>query len=315
MSGTLPTTPAFRTYRLTSKQPVFVDYSQSNRRHSRKTSAHLWNISVTWPTLSSDELWPIFAFLLSQDGEANSFQLSLPDKNTPNGLWGGTPLVNGASQTGNTLLIDGGSGTNLLSDSGFDTGTPWSALHWTIGSGVATHDIGWGNTLYQSVSLTAETYYVISYTVASRTVGTVKPYFGGTATSYGTAVNSNGTHYELIQAVSGNTLAGIIPSADFDGSIDDFTLYEANYGKRGDIFTIGGDSKVYMLTQDAGLQSDGQSVELNFIPELQTTPSDNAAITSSNVQFTVAVDVQEISYDIEPGLLYTLTLNFVEHLS
>jgi len=199
MSGTLPTSPMFSSYRLRSIQPAYVDQSQSNRRHSRKTSAHIWRIDVTYPELYGSELWPLYAFLLAQEGESETFQMQLPDKNTPSGAWSGTPLVSGGSQCGNTLDIDGA-----------------------------------------SVSVT-------------------------------------------------------------------------DWGKAGDIFTVAGDSKVYMLTEDCNSDGGG-AVTLTFIPELQTTPADNAAITSSNVQFTVALTNPENMYDIQPGELYSINVGFVEHL-
>ena len=54
---------------------------------------------------SDAEIW--LGFLLSLNGMAGSFLLGDPLGATASGNLGGTPLVNGANQTGASLSIDG----------------------------------------------------------------------------------------------------------------------------------------------------------------------------------------------------------------
>ena len=66
-----------------------------------------WSVNVTLPAQQRDLMEPWIAFLLSLQGPVGTFVLGDPNGKTPLGVGGGTPLVNGGSQTGNSLNIDG----------------------------------------------------------------------------------------------------------------------------------------------------------------------------------------------------------------
>ena len=53
------------------------------------------------------EFAPIYAFIIAQRGRYESFTLVPPVVGNPQGSAGGTPLVNGGSQTGRSLVTDG----------------------------------------------------------------------------------------------------------------------------------------------------------------------------------------------------------------
>ena len=63
--------------------------------------------TYTLPKMKRPEAMPWKAFLLKCEGSAYTFNAFDPDAKTPLGAWTGDPLVNGASQTGSTLAIDG----------------------------------------------------------------------------------------------------------------------------------------------------------------------------------------------------------------
>jgi len=110
MSGSYPTTPAFRSVAFRSEHTALVDVSQSGKRTARDFGGHRWRFGVDHLRLTADNFWPLYAFLLKQRGRFESFQIVLPDKATPRGAassGGVAPLVNGASQTARTLNIDG----------------------------------------------------------------------------------------------------------------------------------------------------------------------------------------------------------------
>jgi len=70
--------------------------------------AQRWAGSVSLPSRmdrASAEEW--LAFLLALRGKFGTFLMGDPAGATPRGTWAGTPLVNGASQTGLTLAVDG----------------------------------------------------------------------------------------------------------------------------------------------------------------------------------------------------------------
>ena len=69
-----------------------------------------WSASVSLPPMLRSNAEPWVAFLLSLKGQYGTFLLGDPNCKTPQGSARttlGTPLVNGASQVGETLNIDG----------------------------------------------------------------------------------------------------------------------------------------------------------------------------------------------------------------
>jgi hypothetical protein len=66
-----------------------------------------WNATYTLPAMKTDLGSKWQAFFLQCAGSVNAFAGFDPDNRTPRGPAGGTPLVAGGSQTGNTLAIDG----------------------------------------------------------------------------------------------------------------------------------------------------------------------------------------------------------------
>jgi len=66
-----------------------------------------WEMDVTLPPMTASEAaeWLAFGSLLR--GRYNTFSMGIPGKATARGSVGGTPLVNGSSQTGSSLIIDG----------------------------------------------------------------------------------------------------------------------------------------------------------------------------------------------------------------
>lgn len=72
-----------------------------------KFSGQKWEIQVTLPNMFRSDAEAFNTFLLKLGGKYGTFLIGDPNGKTPLGSWGGTPLVKGAGQTGNELLIDG----------------------------------------------------------------------------------------------------------------------------------------------------------------------------------------------------------------
>lgn len=69
-----------------------------------------WEFDVSLPPVGDrDTAEEFIAFAMKLKGRFGTFLLGDPAFKTPRGNWGGTPLVNGAGQTGNELVIDGAS--------------------------------------------------------------------------------------------------------------------------------------------------------------------------------------------------------------
>lgn len=66
-----------------------------------------WVVSLSFERDNPDVLAPLQALLVRLRGQAHTFSLHNHERPTPRGIATGTPLVNGASQTGSTLNTDG----------------------------------------------------------------------------------------------------------------------------------------------------------------------------------------------------------------
>lgn len=66
-----------------------------------------WVAEVEYPRRHRVAAEPLLAALLSLNGRAGTFYLGDPAGATPRGVATGTPLVKGANQTGQSIIIDG----------------------------------------------------------------------------------------------------------------------------------------------------------------------------------------------------------------
>ena len=107
MSGTLPTSPAFKSLSITSVQPTLISKAISGRRQARQIGGQYWKMTVSYPPMTRAQFAPIYAFIVAQRGSFESFIVIPTVVSNPLGSAGGTPLVNGASQTGRSLVTDG----------------------------------------------------------------------------------------------------------------------------------------------------------------------------------------------------------------
>ena len=94
-------------------------------------------------------------------------------------------------------------------------------ITWVITGGKATHYQGNTTDIKQTGILTNGKYYKITYTISGRTAGTLTP--KATSTS-GDVASSNGTHTAYITSDGVDLVFS--PSIDFDGSIDNVSVYE-----------------------------------------------------------------------------------------
>lgn len=88
-----------------------------------------WQAIVTLPPMTRVNAEEWNAFLISLNGREGTFYLGDPAGANPQGVWSGSPQVNGANQSGNELIIDGGgAGVTNYAKAG-----DW--FHLVIGSG------------------------------------------------------------------------------------------------------------------------------------------------------------------------------------
>ena len=118
MSGTFPTSPAFNSLSIGSVQPSFISRSISGRRQARQTHGQYFKMTATFPPMTRAQFAPIHAFVLKQRGQYESFQVIPPVVGVGLGSPAGTPLVNGADQTGRTIVTDGWSNSIVIFKAG-----------------------------------------------------------------------------------------------------------------------------------------------------------------------------------------------------
>ena len=106
MSGSLPSSPAVSQVVVSSIAPTRVSNTHSLRRVARASGAQRWAFALRWPVMTRAEFAPIWAFAVSQAGQAETFSFTLPS-HAIQGAGGGTPLVAGAAQSGTSLNTDG----------------------------------------------------------------------------------------------------------------------------------------------------------------------------------------------------------------
>lgn len=107
MSGTFPTSPAFNSLNVKSVQHTYVSRALSGRRQVRQLGGQFWKMTATFPPMTRAQFAPIYAFVVKQRGRYESFTIVPAVVSTGQGSPAGTPLVNGASQTGRSLVTDG----------------------------------------------------------------------------------------------------------------------------------------------------------------------------------------------------------------
>ena len=105
---TLPSHTGIRN--ITLRAVNTVGMSMSPFTYQQQAVAHAgqrWEVDVTLPAMNRADAEQWVAFLVSLRGRFGTFTLGDPVGASPRGSAGGTPLVNGASQIGGTLAIDG----------------------------------------------------------------------------------------------------------------------------------------------------------------------------------------------------------------
>jgi type 1 fimbria pilin len=108
MSIDLPSYPNFTTCRFgleTNTQTFTSPLTKATQRV--KLGGARWSATYSLPAMNRTQAGAWKAFFLLLEGSANTFNAFDPDCKTPRGAATGTPLVNGGSQTGSSLITDG----------------------------------------------------------------------------------------------------------------------------------------------------------------------------------------------------------------
>ena len=91
---------------LTANAAIFDSYN--NTVTVSRRGGERWEVELVFPALKGEDLATMRAFITKLNGQEHRFTLS-DISHTQRGTFGGTPVVDGASQTGSSLDIRGAS--------------------------------------------------------------------------------------------------------------------------------------------------------------------------------------------------------------
>lgn len=115
----LPTVKSAARISLSATTAVVISRSPSSyAQQVQKFSGQMWRAEVTLPAMAREDAEQFISFLLKLNGKEGTFLLGDLSAKTPRGTAGGTPLVNGANQTGQTLVTDGWSNSQTVLKAG-----------------------------------------------------------------------------------------------------------------------------------------------------------------------------------------------------
>jgi len=117
MSGTYPTTPEFSSVGFGSEQKTITSTTDSGKMFAVQVDGQRFKFSASYPPLSRSDFSPVYAFIMKQRSQKETFQIALPDLKNAKGDVSGTVLVNGVHSAGDTTIdIDGMTGTLKAGD-------------------------------------------------------------------------------------------------------------------------------------------------------------------------------------------------------
>jgi hypothetical protein len=117
MSGTYPASPEASTVNITSLQPNLMSETRSGRRQVRSIGSQRWAITATYNPMTRAEFMPVYAFVLGQKGQLESFQFVPPVVGSTSGTATGSVTTNGSFSLGATsVTIAGLTGTLKAGD-------------------------------------------------------------------------------------------------------------------------------------------------------------------------------------------------------
>lgn len=103
-----PTSPGPNGVKITSWTPTRVSTAQSGKQQVRSVGAQRFRIELAYQNLPRSNSEPFEAALAALRGQYNTTTLVVPGAtDSPQGSWSGTPLVDGAAQTGRTINLKG----------------------------------------------------------------------------------------------------------------------------------------------------------------------------------------------------------------
>ena len=117
MAGTYPTTPEFASVGFASEQKTITSTTDSGKIFSVQVDGQRFKFSASYPPMNRSEFAPVYAFIMKQRSQKETFQIALPDLKNAKGDVSGVVETNGTASAGDTsVTVDGMTGTLKAGD-------------------------------------------------------------------------------------------------------------------------------------------------------------------------------------------------------
>jgi hypothetical protein len=117
MAGTYPTTPEFASIGFSSEQATITSTTDSGKMFAVQIDGQRFKFSASYPPMNRSEFAPVYAFIMKQRSQKETFQIALPDLKNAKGDVSGTVTVSGSHSAGDTTIdITGITGTLKAGD-------------------------------------------------------------------------------------------------------------------------------------------------------------------------------------------------------
>jgi hypothetical protein len=95
MAGTYPTTPEFASVGFASEQKTITSTTDSGKMFSVQVDGQRFKFSASYPPMNRSEFAPVYAFIMKQRSQKETFQIALPDLKNAKGDVSGVVETNG----------------------------------------------------------------------------------------------------------------------------------------------------------------------------------------------------------------------------
>lgn len=112
-----PESPVFQAVSFESVNPTLISEAVNGRTQTRQIAGQRWAFSAKYPPMARSDFMPVYAFLMKQRGQLNTFTVTIPIIEDARGTASGTLRANGSASAGATsVTVDGVTGTLVEGD-------------------------------------------------------------------------------------------------------------------------------------------------------------------------------------------------------
>jgi len=117
MSGSYPTTPVFNAVNFSSEQKTITSTTDSGKMFSVQVDGQRFKFSASYPPMTRAEFAPVYAFVMKQRSQKETFTVIPPVISNAQGNISGIVSTNGSHSAGDTTIdIQNITGTILAGD-------------------------------------------------------------------------------------------------------------------------------------------------------------------------------------------------------